>query len=116
MQTDKIYFGLPAIKDFKLTKAVVGQCRRGSGDNAETKITTVGITNNIPDDDDPQKTYVSGGELQSWPGWAGKKNKNVVDRTFDLSNTEANTIYYLNSDTSSIGLYFARLVLTYEKL
>lgn len=116
MQTDKIYFGLPAIKDFKLTKVVVGQCRRGSADNAETKVTTAGITNNIPDDDDPQKTYVSGGELQSWPGWAGKKNKNVVDRTFDLSNTEANTIYYLNSDTASIGLYFARLDLTYEKL
>ena len=116
MQTDKIYFGLPAIKDFKLTKAVVGQCRRGSGDNAETKITTVGITNNIPDDNEPQKTYVSGGELQNWPGWAGKKNKTVVDHTFELSGTEANTTYYLNSDTASIGLYFARLVLTYEKL
>ena len=116
MQTDKIYFGLPSIDGFKLTKVVVGQCRRGSADNAETKVTTAGITNNIPDDDEPQKTYVSGGELQSWPGWAGKKNKNVVDRTFDLSNTEANTIYYLNSDTSSIGLYFARLDLTYEKL
>lgn len=116
MQTDKIYFGLPSIDGFKLTKVVVGQCRRGSADNAETKVTTAGITNNIPDDDEPQKTYVSGGELQNWPGWAGKKDKTVVDHTFELSGTEANTTYYLNSNTASIGLYFARLVLTYEKL
>lgn len=116
MQNDKIYFGLPAIDGFRLTKAVVGQCRRGSADNAETKITAIGITNRIPDENEPQKTYVSGGELQNWPGWEGKKDKTVVDHTFELSGTEANTTYYLNSDTASIGLYFAHLVLTYEKL
>ena len=115
MQNDKIYFGLPAIDGFKLTKAVVGQCRRGSADNAETKITSVGITDCIPEGSE-QKCYISGGELQNWPGWAGKKDKTVVNHTFELSGTEANTTYYLNSDTASIGLYFARLDLTYEKL
>jgi len=114
MQTDKVYFGLPAIEGLRLTDAVVGQCRRGAADNAESKITTVGITDRIPAESE-QKTYISGGELQSWPGWEGKKDKTVVNQEFELSNTEANTVYYLNSDTSTIGLYFASLVLTYEK-
>ena len=58
---------------------------------------------------------MSGGELQNWPGWAGKADKNVVERTFSLSDTEEDTIYYLNSDNAAIGLYYSRLVLTYEK-
>ena len=110
-----VYFGLPALEGYKLTCAIVGQSRRGSGDNAPEKITTVGITSCIPDAANAAKTYVSGGELQSWPGWAGKADKKVVDRTFNLSGTEVNTVYYLNSDNASIGLYFSRLVLTYEK-
>ena len=116
IQTAPIYFGLPAISGYKLVKAVVGQCRRGAGDNAATKVTQIGITSCIPDDVDATKTYVSGGELQDWPGWPGTKNKDVVDHTFTLSGTAANTVYYLNSDTQAIGLYFARLALTYEKV
>lgn len=110
-----VYFGLPAIAGYKLTRVVVGQSRRGAADNAESKITTVGITAIIPESTAGEKTWVSGGQLQSWPGWAGSKDKKVVDRTFSLSGTEANTIYYLNSDNAAIGLYFSRLVLTYEK-
>lgn len=115
MQTDMVYFGLPAIEGMKLTNVVVGQSRRGSADNAETKITTVGITDGVPEGNNAEKSYVSGGELQEWPGWAGKKDQKVVDHEFQLSGTQANTTYYLNSDNSAIGLYFSRLVLTYEK-
>ena len=114
MQTDKVYFGLPAIEGLKLTNAVVGQCRRGAGDNAETKIATVGITDCITEGTE-QKSFVAGGELQNWPGWAGKEDKKVVDHSFQLSGTEANTRYYLNGNNPDIGLYFARLVLTYNK-
>ncbi|MBR1632268.1 MAG: hypothetical protein IJ686_00730 [Bacteroidales bacterium] len=110
-----VYFGLPAIADYKLTSVVVGQSRRGSADNAPEKVTSVGITDSIPKSAGASKTYVSGGELQNWPGWAGKADKNVVERTFSLSDTEEDTIYYLNSDNAAIGLYFSRLVLTYEK-
>lgn len=111
-----VYFGLPAIEGFRLSEVTVGQSRRGSADNAETKITTVGIMDSIPEEEGAEKTYVSGGELQDWPGWAGKKDKTVVDHTFSLTGTKGNTVYYLNSDNASIGLYFSRLVLTYEKL
>lgn len=114
MQTDKVYFGLPAIEGFRLTNTVVGQCRRGKGDNAETKITKVGITDRIAEGSE-QKSYIAGGELQDWPGWAGSKDKKVVDHVFQLTDTKENTIYYLNSDNASIGLYFSRLVLTYQK-
>lgn len=115
IQTSTIYLGLPALAGYKLTGAVVGQCRRGAGDNATTKVTQIGITNSIPDAVDAAKSYVSGGELQQWPGWSGSKDKTVVDHSFNLSGTEVNTIYYLNSDTQAIGLYFARLVLVYAK-
>ena len=110
-----VFFGLPALEGYKLTNVVVGQSRRGAGDNAETKITTVGITDHVPSESD-QKSYIAGGELQNWPGWAGSKDKKVVDHVFQLTDTKENTIYYLNSDNASIGLYFARLVLTYEKV
>lgn len=113
LQTDKVYFGLPAIDGLKLTCATVGQCRRGSNDKGNDKITTVGITNLIPEGEE-QKSYVSGGELQSWTGWDNEAMK-VVDHVFTLSGTEVNTRYYINSNTSSIGAYFAHLVLTYEK-
>ena len=109
-----VFFGLPALEGLKLTNVVVGQSRRGAGDNAETKITTVGITDHIPSESE-QKSYIAGGELQSWPGWAGSKDKKVVDHVFQLTDTKENTIYYLNSDNASIGLYFSRLVLTYQK-
>ena len=109
-----VFFGLPALEGYKLTNVVVGQSRRGAGDNAETKITTVGITDHVPSESD-QKSYIAGGELQNWPGWAGSKDKKVVDHVFQLTDTKENTIYYLNSDNASIGLYFSRLVLTYQK-
>ena len=110
-----VFFGLPALEGLKLTNVVVGQSRRGAGDNAETKITTVGITDRVPEESE-QKSYIAGGELQNWPGWAGSKDKKVVDHVFQLTDTKENTIYYLNSDKASIGLYFSRLVLTYEKV
>ena len=109
-----VFFGLPALEGLKLTNVVVGQSRRGAGDNAETKITTVGITDRVPEESE-QKSYIAGGELQNWPGWAGTKDKKVVDHVFQLTDTKENTIYYLNSDNASIGLYFSRLVLTYQK-
>ena len=109
-----VFFGLPALEGLKLTNVVVGQSRRGAGDNAETKITTVGITDHVPSESE-QKSYIAGGELQNWPGWAGSKDKKVVDHVFQLTDTKENTIYYLNSDNASIGLYFSRLVLTYQK-
>ena len=110
-----VYFGLPAIDGLRLSNVVVGQSRRGATDNAENKITKVGITDCIPAEAEATKSYVSGGELQDWPGWSGSKDKKVVDHEFKLSGTQANTVYYLNSDNASIGLYFSRLVLTYEK-
>ena len=110
-----VFFGLPALEGLKLTTVVVGQSRRGAGDNAVTKITTVGITDHVPSESE-QKSYIAGGELQNWPGWAGSKDKKVVDHVFQLTDTKENTIYYLNSDNASIGLYFSRLVLTYEKV
>ena len=109
-----VFFGLPALEGLKLTNVVVGQSRRGAGDNAETKITTVGITDHVPSESE-QKSYIAGGELQSWPGWPGGQDKKVVDHVFQLTDTKENTIYYLNSDNASIGLYFSRLVLTYQK-
>ena len=111
-----VYFGLPAIEDFKLTGVIVGQSRRGKTDNAATAVTKVGITNNIPEGAEGAVTYVSGGEGQEWHGWPDSDGKKaVVDHEFQLSGTQTNTVYYLNSDNSEIGLYFSRLVLTYEK-
>lgn len=110
-----VFFGLPVIEGYKLTKVVVGQSRRGSSDNAATKITTAGVVSAIPASAGADKDYVAGGELQSWPGWSGTKDKRVVDHVFSLSGTSADTVYYLTSDTAAIGLYFSRLVLTYEK-
>ena len=117
MQTSNVYFGLPAIEGMKLTKVVIGQCRRGKADNAETKITSVGITNNISTGSET-KSYVKGGDLQEWPGWNNDDGgaRRVVDHKFTLSDTQANTIYYINSGSDDIGAYFARLVLTYEKV
>ena len=115
-----VYFGLPAIEDFKLTGVVVGQSRRGKTDNTETAVTQVGVTSHIPEAEGENNSYVSGGELQEWHGWPDGDDKSgkkaVVDHAFQLSGTQANTVYYLNSDNSEIGLYFSRLVLTYEKV
>ena len=115
MQTSKVYLGLPALEGMKLTKVIIGQCRRGGTDKSPDMITTVGITNNIATGSE-QKSYVSDGGLKDWPGWAGTKDKKVVEHVFTLSNTQANTIYYINSDNDEIGAYFARLILTYEKV
>ena len=113
MQTDKVYFGLPAIDGLRLTNVVVGQCRRGKNDLGTNKIIPVGIINSIPLEGE-NKSYVSGGELQEWKGWDNEAMR-IDDHEFKLLGTETNTTYYLNGTNPDIGLYFARLVLTYEK-
>ena len=113
MQTDKVYFGLPAIDGLRLTNVAVGQCRRGTADKGESKICPVGVLNCIPKESE-QKSYVIGGELQEWKGWDNEAMR-IDNHEFKLSGTETNTTYYLNGTNSKIGLYFARLVLTYEK-
>ncbi len=120
IQTDKGYFGLPAFEGLRLTSVVVGKCRRGKSDNPDEyddTSTAVGITDCIPDGTESLKTYISGGNLQVWPSWNNDNGgaRRVVDHKFTLSETEENTIYYLNSDTPGIGLYFSHLILTYEK-
>lgn len=113
MQTDKVYFGLPAIEGFRLTNAVIGQCRRGTGDKGTDKIIPVGITTSIPKENEENR-YVSGG-LQEWSGWDNEAMR-IDDHEFILEGTQPNTTYYLNGTNPNVGVYFARLVLTYEKV
>ena len=120
IQTDKGYFGMPAIEGLKLTNVVVGKCRRGKSDNPDeypNTATTVGITDCIPNATESLKRYIPGGNLQEWPSWNNDDGgaRRVVDHKFALSGTEENTMYFLNSNTPDIGLYFAHLILTYEK-
>ena len=110
------YFGLPVIDGFRITKAIVGQCRRGSTDKTASVIHKVGITDCIPTSKEVEKTYVSGGGLQEWPGWDNTDNgkMKVKDHEFNLTGTAANTMYYINGNNDKVGLYFAHLTLTYE--
>lgn len=114
MQTEYVYFGFPAIEGYKLTNVVIGQCRRGSGDKGTSKKFNVGITTSIPNEPEGN-SYVSGGELQEWSGWDSEAMR-IDDHEFTLLGTQPNTTYYLNGTNPKVGVYFARLVVTYEKV
>lgn len=87
-------FGLPAIPGKRLVKVVMVQ-------NASTKdpsafVRNVGITSQVydvaakPED----MTYIKGGEPQN-------QYTNLGEYTYELSDTEANTVYYVNSPTNA---------------
>ena len=94
MCTTIAVLGLPAIENYKLTKVVASN---SSGCSTSTK---VGISSSSSSD-----SYISGGALQTW-------STTGSSYTYNLSSTEANTMYYLyvtNKNAQVVGLE-----LTYE--
>ena len=87
------YLGLPAIEGYKLTKVVA---TNSSGCSIKTKVS---VTTNTTG------TAVSGGTAQTW-------SKQSTNYTYNLSDTSANTMYYLRiTDANS---QIVNLELTYE--
>ena len=86
--------GLPAIEGYKLTKVVA---HNSSGCSTSTK---VGISSSSS-----SASYISGGTIQTW-------STTSSSYTYDLSSTQANTMYYMyvtNKNAQVVGLD-----LTYE--
>lgn len=87
------YLGLPAIDGYKLTKVVAGN---SSGCSKSTKVSVCTNTSG---------TAVTGGTAQTWSSQSSSY-------TYNLSNTSANTMYYLY--ITSANCQIVSLDLTYE--
>ena len=94
MMTQVAVLGLPAIQGYKLTKVVVSN---SSGCSTSTK---VGISSS-----DTQANYISGGEIQTWATQSSQY-------TYNLTSTEANTVYYMYVTNKNAQV--TKLALTYE--
>lgn len=101
------YLGLPAIEGKKLTKIVMVQ---GASDkNPETFKRNVGITPNIYSfvtaADVEKIEYIAGGEPQN-------QYSNMGTYEYNLTDTQANTVYYMVSPTNASII--VNMELTYE--
>lgn len=86
--------GLPAIKDYKLTKVVA---KNSGGCSTSTK---VGISSSPS-----SASYISGGAIQTW-------STTSSTYTYNLSGTSNNTVYYLYVTNKNAQI--TELTLTYE--
>lgn len=94
MLTSTAVLGLPAIKDYKLTKVVA---KNSSGCSTTTK---VGISSSSS-----SASYISGGAIQTW-------STTSSSYTYTLSGTSNNTVYYLYVTNKNAQI--TELTLTYE--
>lgn len=94
MLTSTAVLGLPAIKDYKLTKVVA---KNSSGCSTSTK---VGISSSSS-----SASYISGGAIQTW-------STTSSTYTYTLSGTSNNTVYYLYVTNKNAQI--TELALTYE--
>lgn len=104
MATKYRYFGMPAIPEYKLTKVV------GTHATASASGRTVGIAGeieglNIHPGSAQGHPYVKGGEPFDWA-------VQDAEYTYQLSDTEANKVYYIYLQNSGVGI--SKLVLTYD--
>jgi len=94
MLTKPAVLGLPALDGYKLTKVVA------SNSNSCSTSTRVGISSSAT-----EASYITGGASQTW-------NMTGSTYTYNLSSTEANTMYYLYVTSANAQLF--NLNLTYE--
>ena len=94
MMTSTAVLGLPAIENYKLTKVVASN---SGGCSTSTK---VGISSSSS-----SASYISGGEIQTW-------STTNSSYTYNLSETEANTMYYMYVTNKNAQV--VQLILTYE--
>ncbi len=87
--------GLPAIKDYKLTKVIASN---SGGCSTSTK---VGISSSSS-----SASYIDGGAIQTW-------SKTSSAYTYNLTSTEASTVYYLYVTNKNAQI--TSLELTYTK-
>lgn len=96
MMTSTASLGLPAIDGYKLTKIVV------SNSNGCSTSTKVGVSSS-PD----SASYISGGAIQTW-------STTGSSYTYNLTSTDANTVYYLYVTNKNAQII--TLDLTYESV
>ena len=94
MATSTAALGLPAIKDYKLTKVVA---KNTGGCSTAVK---VGISSS-----DSSASYISGGEVQTWATQGSSY-------TYTLSGTANNTVYFMYVTNKNAQI--TELALTYE--
>ena len=94
MMTSTAVLGLPAIEGYKLTKVVA------SNSSSCSTSTNVGISSSSS-----SASYISGGAIQTW-------STQGSTYTYNLTSTEANTMYYLYVTDKNAQV--TQLELTYE--
>ncbi len=94
MCTSTAVLGLPAIEGYKLTKVVA------HNSNGCSTSTRVGISSSSG-----SASYITGGSYQTWTA-------RDTDYTYNLSSTEANTMYYMY--VTNANAQVTQLELTYE--
>ena len=94
MFTSTAVLGLPAIENYKLTQVVASNSSQCSTS------TKVGISSSSS-----SASYISGGEIKTWSNTSSSY-------TYNLSSTEANTMYYLYVTNKNAQV--VELELTYE--
>ena len=96
------YVGLPALEGYKLIQVTGSLCL---ANNSKRK---AGIAKSVVADNTAgQNEFVSGGDPIGW-------TTNGAVYSYNLENTEANTVYYLTCTNTSIGTSYLKLV--YEKV
>ena len=96
MLTQVAVLGLPAIDNYKLTKVVA------SNSSSCSTTTRVGISSSAS-----SASYISGGAYQTWSSQSSSY-------TYNLSSTEANTMYYIYVTNKNAQI--TSLELTYEEV
>lgn len=98
------YVGLPAIPGYKLVKVTGTMCLSTKDTRKAAIVTNVAADNTLGKITDLH-TFVTGGEQMVW-------STKGSTYSFDLSGTEANTMYYFLCTNTSVGV--SNLVLKYE--
>ncbi len=94
------YLGLPAIEGYKLTKI---ECLHATSTKEGRKM---GVATAIVEADESKVSYTPGGDPIEF-------SNNGETYTFNLSDTESNTVYYLYC--SALGVGVSELTLTYKQ-
>lgn len=100
------YVGLPVLDGFKLIKVSCVNCLSNSS-NRKAGIVTNIVADNTGINIITSHTFVSGGESIGWP-------TNGATYAYNLSGTEAGTMYYILCTGGGVG--FSSLTLKYEKV
>lgn len=98
------YVGLPAIAGYKLAKVSGKMCLATNSKRKAAIVKNVVADNSLEGGIAGLHEFVSGGESTAW-------TNNGTTYTFNLSGTEANTMYYFLCTSTSVGV--SDLTLTY---